>query len=190
MNWSDYYLHPKVPLMFLDTETTGLEPQHEVIQIGVVAMNGEEYEWKIKPERIDLADPEALKINRYDPGKWEEEGRPSGEVCRELASMLQQTQMVCCNPTFDITYLRYSFIENGISPRHLAYPKPLCVAIFAAPIMSVAEGLGIPSLRKMCDYFGVPNDGAHDALEDARMTREIYIKAVDLYREKFGQDVA
>src|SRR3989344_1827455 len=67
-------------LAFVDIETTGLNPDHhEIIQIGVVLaeqnwLNNkielkfvEEFELKIKPERISDADPQALRVNGYSP---------------------------------------------------------------------------------------------------------------------------
>ena len=55
-----------------DLETTGLDAsQHEIIEIGCVLTTPsfeviEKFEFKIKPERIENADPIAMKINHYN----------------------------------------------------------------------------------------------------------------------------
>ena len=66
-------------LAFIDTETTGLNPDvHEIIELALIVCKQisvpgrgpkieiiKEYEWKIKPARIDLAQEDALRINGY-----------------------------------------------------------------------------------------------------------------------------
>lgn len=67
-------------LAFIDVETTGTNPdRHEIIELALVVVKqiereGQgpkieivgEYEWKIKPERIEEAEEEALRINGYN----------------------------------------------------------------------------------------------------------------------------
>src|SRR3989344_1833010 len=61
---------------FIDIETTGLDVRrHEIIEIGCILTTPElkvieEFELKIKPERIADADPVSLKISHYDPDRW------------------------------------------------------------------------------------------------------------------------
>ena len=71
-------------LAFIDTETTGTNPdKHEIIELAlIVAKQIErpgkgpkieilgEYEWKIKPERIEDAEDQALRINGYNETDW------------------------------------------------------------------------------------------------------------------------
>lgn len=57
-------------LVFLDTETTGLDPdRHEVYEIGLIvrhpdADTDQEYRWWLRVN-LDRADPNALRIGRY-----------------------------------------------------------------------------------------------------------------------------
>ena len=61
---------------FVDTETTGPDLRHELTEIGLIKVSGynfsvlEEWEAKIKPKHIELADPEALKMNHYKEEDW------------------------------------------------------------------------------------------------------------------------
>src|ERR1035437_3437468 len=66
------------PLLILDLETTGLDPAiHEVLEIGAVLCNQRTlaiqstFEAKIKPRRLDLAQPRALEVNGFTPEAWE-----------------------------------------------------------------------------------------------------------------------
>ena len=63
-------------LAFIDIETTGLNFfKHEIIEIGCVLTTPsleviEEFELKIKPQKIENADPVALKITHYNEEDW------------------------------------------------------------------------------------------------------------------------
>src|SRR3989344_5331456 len=70
-------------LAFVDVETTGFDiDKHEVIQIGVVVVSQDwvgikpnfeiidEFEIKVKPERIEDADKESLHVNGYNETEW------------------------------------------------------------------------------------------------------------------------
>lgn len=54
------------PVAFVDIETTGLDPvRHEVWNVGLILPDGTEREWMLDPERLDDADPFALKLTRF-----------------------------------------------------------------------------------------------------------------------------
>jgi hypothetical protein len=54
------------PLVFLDTETTGLDTAtHEVVELAYSELNDPNVRTLIVPHTLVHADPEALRINRY-----------------------------------------------------------------------------------------------------------------------------
>jgi DNA polymerase III epsilon subunit-like protein len=63
-------------LAFIDLETTGMDPlKHEIIEIGCLLaklddkgqyVELESFELKVKPEHIETAEQEALRVNGYD----------------------------------------------------------------------------------------------------------------------------
>lgn len=64
-------------LAITDVETTGLDERtHEIIEVGVAVVNYHtlavlrEDSFKVRPERIELASPEALRINGYNEADW------------------------------------------------------------------------------------------------------------------------
>ena len=66
-------------IYFVDTETTGLDwRRHEIVSIGIVVARKldnklevtDEVEYLIKPDRLESADPIALKINKYNDADW------------------------------------------------------------------------------------------------------------------------
>ena len=95
-----------MPLIFLDTETTGLDPSqgHEIIEIAIITRysngNEEVFHTKIKPQRINQAHPKALKVNGYNEKDWLE-ALPMEEAIKKIASRLQYGMIVGYNPYFD-----------------------------------------------------------------------------------------
>ena len=67
-------------LAFLDIETTGMDVnKHEIIELGCVLVKEQddgsykiinEIDIKIQPAHIETAEPEALRVNGYDPAAW------------------------------------------------------------------------------------------------------------------------
>ncbi len=69
-------------LIFVDIETTGFDPNtHEIVELAYILVRQkgsegrefeviEEREFKVKPDHIETAEPQALKINGYDEGQW------------------------------------------------------------------------------------------------------------------------
>lgn len=121
------------PLVFLDTETTGLDPRtHEIWEIGaIVREDGAmdyEYHWQIRP-RIDDADPKALEIGRFHQrfavpefaaaarlgaaGPWYFY-KSIYEVFSEIAGVLQGAHLVGAVPSFDDAFLKEAFRIHGL----------------------------------------------------------------------------
>jgi len=69
---------PDRDLCFFDLETTRLDLKAEIIEIGAIRVEPRglkvlnELELKIKPLRIEAADPEGLAISGYNENDWME----------------------------------------------------------------------------------------------------------------------
>src|SRR3989344_4367775 len=104
---------------FVDIETTGLDAEkHEIIEIGCVLTSPdleviEEFELKIKPERIEDADPVSLKVNQYDSLDWED-AYGLKEGMKIFAGKVNDCIMVGHNVAFDSGFLEHAFTKNGI----------------------------------------------------------------------------
>lgn len=100
------------PLIFLDTETTGLDPAlHEVWEIAVAVDEGEIRSYQL-PHSLTTADPKALEINSY----WSRfHGRGTDAYDLELRELLTGATVVGSNPAFDTAFLRTRW---GVAPWH------------------------------------------------------------------------
>ncbi len=170
-------------LAFIDIETTGLDlTKHEIIEVGCVLTTPElevieEFEFKIKPERIEDADPVALKINHYKATDWED-AITLKEAMKTLASKTADCIMVGQNVAFDSAFLEYSFSKTKIK-NTMHYHRLDTISIAWAKFHKDVSFEHF-SLREMCLRFGIKNENSHTALSDARATYELYKKLLEL----------
>lgn len=170
-------------LAFIDVELTGLDlAKHEIIEIGCVITTPdfevlEEFELKIKPERIEDADPVSLKINHYDPTEWKD-AYSLEEAVKIFSGKVKDCIMVAHNVAFDSEFLDYAFSKIGIK-NSMHYHKLDTISIAWAKLHRELD-LEHFSLRELCLRFDIKNEHAHTALSDARATFELYKKLMEL----------
>jgi len=176
-------------LAFVDIETTGLNPDHhEIIQIGVVLaeqnwLNNkielkfvEEFELKIKPERISDADPQALRVNGYSPADWIFAYSLS-EAMKIFQDKTKDCIFVAHNICFDYSFIEKAFrLTNIENLMHYYKIDSLSVAYARLGTSNQTDRY---SLGILCDIFGIKNINAHTALADARATYELFPKLIN-----------
>lgn len=176
-------LDTKLNYAFIDVETTGLNPDiHEIIEIGCViverGVNGptdlkivEEIELKIQPERIELAEPEALRVNGYDPASWMF-AYTKQQAMQLLAKKTQGCVFVAHNVAFDWVYIEKAFRDVDIE--HGFHYHKLDTLSMAFVLFNGTADIKHLSLRALCEHFGIKNERAHSALPDVRATIEVF----------------
>lgn len=181
----------KQNLAFIDIETTGLNvDKHEIIEIGCVLVSQnwtdgakptfeviEEFELKIKPERIEDADPIALRVNGYDPSAWVFAYNLK-EAMQIFSEKTDGVIMAAHNVCFDFGFIDKAFRITEIENK-MHYHKLDTISIAFAKLHSHGD-VSKFSLRFLCEYFGIENKRAHAALSDARATFEVYKKLMNL----------
>ena len=196
-------------LLFLDTETTGLNLDRcEIWEIGAIARTeaGDvEYCWQIRPTLVD-AEPNGLRIGRYyerlhddlhgaKPGTARRIVHPrgipgdgqtyahvsAGEVTAELSRLLDGAYLVGAVPWFDERFLQRFLRDNGQAATN-HYHLVDCETL-AAGRLGVAPPWDFDYLLAA---FGLEYDEAdrHTALGDARMARDLYDAVLDRSSEE------
>lgn len=172
---------PKV-FSIIDLETTGLNPhQHEIIEIGLICTQAPDFkiqekkDWKIKPQALKQADPVALKISGYTPKLWKR-AVPLKKALQELSELTRDSVMVAQNVSFDWSFLKEAFLQNGV-PEYLHYHRLDLLSMAYARLFCHSEVLRY-SLEALAEFFKLPLDrqSRHSALEDAKVTYQIFVK--------------
>lgn len=196
----DHAMKLRVPderLVFIDLETAGLKPWRPIIQMAAIVVDVnlqelERFEAKIQFDE-KFANPKSLLKASYSVERWQEEGKPAGEVMKQFSELLrrhatvdqvssksrvfQVAQLVAHNGAFDGAFL--SAWYNRFGEFLPASPRVFCTLQRAIWLFHEDKSLTPPpdfSLRTLCHYFGVSlrASEAHEALNDVRATVELY----------------
>jgi DNA polymerase III epsilon subunit-like protein len=174
--------------VFFDFETGGIRDDQPNTQLGAIAVDQNFRELASFEEKIQFdeaaADPQALAINHYDRARWTD-AKPPAEVARLFAQWLRPfscVEKISRQGTpysvarlaghnaavFDGPRLRRMFAEAQLfCPTELHIRDTLQRALWFFD----DHGIEPASFRltELCKHFGIPGDGAHDALADVRL---------------------
>lgn len=170
-------------LAFLDIETTGMDVnKHEIIELGCVLVKEQddgsykivdELDLKIQPTHIETAEPEALRVNGYEPSAWFF-AHSLKDALTELTAKAEGAVVIGQNISFDWSFLAKAFADCGMEDPFF-YAKMDTRSMAFAKLKDMHD-ISKLSLRALCEYFGVQNNRAHTALADARATFEVFEK--------------
>jgi DNA polymerase III alpha subunit (gram-positive type) len=174
-------------LAFIDTETTGTDPNmHEIIELAVVIARQvpregrgpkleiiEECEWKIKMQHPEKADEQALRVNGYNEVDWMF-AVDRKKAMEEFAKKTQSCTFVSHNLTFDHAFISKAFDETGVDSR-MHYAKIDTISLAFARLYDAPTADKF-SLRALCELLKVENSKAHTAFADTKALVEVYKK--------------
>ncbi|ACY13394.1 3'-5' exonuclease [Haliangium ochraceum] len=160
------------PLVFIDCETTGLDPErHEILEIAAIRVHPQtldeerELVLRVRPERLEDADPEALEVNGYRRRAWAD-AVSLGDAMAELAPMLEGAVLAGHNVAFDRRFLEAAWDCVGHRPENLDH-HALDTAALAFPLLMAGE-IDSLSLTPVCAHLGVLRGEEHWAFDDVR----------------------
>lgn len=149
--------------VFVDTETTGLDhTKHEMLEIAIVVIeNGERttIERKIKPTRIETAQPKALEVNGYSEEEWEEAEEWNKEMSLEFRDLIRGAMIIGHNPMFDLRFIEAACTRFGVR-----LPLRPVFDTKCAAYMLGHNRLGMDKIREQDE--NMTKEGAHRALKD------------------------
>jgi DNA polymerase-3 subunit epsilon len=159
----------------LDTETTGLDNKAEILQIGIVSLEGEMlFNSTVKPAKARRWD-EAMRVHGIT---WSDvKDAPSiGQLAEQLEKIMDGRLVAIYNADFDTRILWQSIKADGASGSY----QWLHEQDWECVMQAYAEYWGQwnsrygsykwQSLTNACRQQGVKVVDAHDALGDARLT--------------------
>lgn len=162
-------------IVFIDLETTGLNPDiHEIIECALIFEDGGTYHKYIRPNRIEYADPVALKINGFhERSKEWKDSISQEELAFALVGLLHNRIIIGHNPTFDMSFIKELIHLHGeqftchnrvIDTMTLAYEHLYHIGL---------KRLSLDSIRA---FFGWNGEGSHTALYDTKTVKRLYYK--------------
>lgn len=176
-------------LVFLDLETTGLDPRkHEILEVGLIkrtdAKPGADLSVHFSlPIDEQLASEKALEVNRYDERRDELKVIEVAEpfAARILYGNLRDAIVIGNNVQFDLRFIEQFLIDNPFEVTGIGYDytptpwnyHPVDLKAFVAGRL----GMGPPpwSTKDIADQAQVPlTKDAHSAWADAAWNRDVY----------------
>ena len=181
--------------VYFDFETGGVEMTHPNISLAAVTVDekGVEIDKFYRLIQFDesTAQPEALRINHYEVERWKADARTEREVLLAFLVFVNRfksltlTSAKSGNPYQVARLAGYNSASfdgprlQALCDKYGAFPP------FRRPTLDVLQlfldysdrnGIRLTNnkLSTVAQYFKIPIDGAHDALEDCRMTAAIH----------------
>lgn len=160
--------------IIIDTETTGLDVmKHELLSIAAITyVDGqivETLELKIKPEHIESADPDALKVNGYSIYEWRHalsSRMAFMEVWRPFILKNKDAIFVAHNMQFDRKFIHHWVSKHTEEPDCFFIPNKYIDTRDLARVILAPMGCQSMSLDNICEFLGWERRQAHTALSD------------------------
>lgn len=173
-------------LVFIDTETTGLDPmRHTVWEVALIA-GGEEFSaiLPLTPQAMADANPISLEIGGYHRRvKTDVNSLDEREIQkdRRWAAMMVDAfttgkHLVGANPAFDAAFLKGLLREAGLESKwhyHLLDIEPLMIGVLADRGIEVPIPWKSTELSEMLGVPGPSEEERHTALGDARWCKRV-----------------
>lgn len=159
------------PLVFVDVESSGLDPVvNEILEFAAIK-GSETMVMKIKPRRIHTAHPKALEVNGYNEVEWADAVDIS-VAAPKIIAFLRDAVLVGHNVKFDVGFIESFLKEAGINER-IDY-HTICTCSIAY-VFLVPKGLESLSLKPVCEFLGLPPEpDLHRALAGATACKRVY----------------
>lgn len=165
-----------------DTETTGLNPTggDEIIQIGATRIvNGkllrhESYDQFVDPQRLI---PEAgIPIHGITQDMVK--GKPTiAQVLPVFHTYARDTVLVGHNAAFDMRFLQLKEASTGI-----VFDQPVLDTLLLSAVVHPSQASH--RLEAIAERFNITVTGRHNALGDAVVTAEVFLRLIPLLAEK------
>ncbi|UQN31804.1 3'-5' exonuclease [Brachybacterium kimchii] len=172
-----------LPLVFVDTETTMLEPTPKPWEIALIKQEPGELDQRvhIMIRDVDISDasPDSLELNGFyrRHANWSNTQQPEGasvltsaETSRIVEEFTAGTQLVGVNPDFDARALEWLLRQHGLRPRWRH--QSINLVTWTYPVLAQrGQAVNVPtSSYELAAQAGAEppsNAEAHTALGDA-----------------------
>lgn len=166
----------ELPLVFLDLETTGLNPEegHEILEFGAVKTQAGEEKAQISTliRPTNPIPPESIKIHGITD--LFVMGAPSFEMAApDILEFIGDSVIIAHNAPFDVGFLSVALQAVG---RKLPDNLVLDTVPFSRALHPTQQNHKLDTLKK---NYGVTAERAHRALDDSRALARVFARMVE-----------
>lgn len=165
-------------LAFVDTETTGLDPEvHEIWEVALI-VEGEEHVYRLKPQRLQHAEPTALRITRlYEriaaAGATSFFTHTAQTAAWDIAKLTANRHLAGAVPEFDAIRLEKFLRAQGYAPAW--HYQTIDVEVYAAGLLGLYPPFSSSEISaKLLINSDDPQFEKHTALGDARWAKAVW----------------
>lgn len=158
--------------LVLDTETTGLGSDAQIVQIAVIDASGETLLDTLVSPTCDIP-PDATHIHGItndmvlSAPNWR-------SVHARVANLVMARNVIIYNASYDLRLLYQSDNAAGVQVLWERIMSPTCAMLAFAELYGdwneYHQSYRWQTLEKAARYYGLPVNGAHSALGDCRLT--------------------
>jgi len=173
MNFRDF------DLAFVDCEMTGLSFEHELIEIAVVRISSfnfavlDEWQTKIKPQHLENADPESLKVTGYNDNNWKD-ALDEESALKIFLEKTDKTILVGQNISNDLLFIYKALAKYNLKPTF--WYKSIDTFTLAWQKLRNEPNINSLGLTELSKHFGITRENIHCALDDARTAYKVFLK--------------
>lgn len=195
-------------ILYLDTETTGLNPKHhDVVQVaGIIEINGrirEEFSIYTQPFDYNTIQKKALDVNKLTVKKLRTFDHPLVGVAKFIALVDKYIDryepsdkfiVIAHNAPFDYNFIREWWYKSETKiPFNSYFHRSMIdtVSIFKCLMSSNLIKIKNSKLSTIADYYGISFGklGSHNALADTRVLFESYKSTLPLIRKAKSSNI-
>ncbi|KKP38558.1 MAG: polymerase III subunit epsilon, DNA polymerase III subunit epsilon protein [Candidatus Peregrinibacteria bacterium GW2011_GWF2_33_10] len=165
-----------IPFVVLDTETTGLKPGG-IIEIAAQKFRGQdvvaEFHFIVNPECF--IEQGASFTNGLTHKIVQEQGKAVSEIIPAFVNFCGTSTLVGHNIGFDL-----KFINHHLRNLNMAELKNPYVDTLELAKKYMSLGTSNNKLGTIASHFGIDISGAHRAMKDVDITRQVFVKMLNL----------
>jgi len=170
-------------ILLLDTETTGLDDDSEVIDIALIDLAGNTLLDTLVQCQVEEVPAGARAVHGINKAKLAQ-APDFPKVWKQLEALIQTHELVIYNAEFDTRIVGQTANRYNIRPGITTHCLMTKFSTFIGePAPYYEDGYKYQSLATACRYFRIKRLKAHRALTDALMALMVLRKLAELAKE-------
>ncbi len=159
--------------MILDTETTGISAEDEIIELAIIDTRGQEKVNTLIQCQMETIPLEAKKVHGISEQKLRNDGRTWPQIWDRLMNFLLRKELVIYNAEYDLRMLRQTAKRYGFTMPDLQ--AHCLMKKYAEYVGARAESGEFRPMRLSvaCSHFQVKDEPTHRAFDDCQATLSV-----------------